>query len=51
MIALGADGCAAFLRGASLGAVATVRMARVAGMPVWLHLQATERSAKSALGT
>ena len=39
MIALGADGCVAFLRGASPGTTATIRMARAAGMPVWLHIQ------------
>ena len=39
MIALGAGGCVAFLRGASPGTAATVRMARAAGMPVWLHIQ------------
>jgi YspA, cpYpsA-related SLOG family len=37
MIALGADGCAAFLRGASPGTTATIRLARAAGIPVWLH--------------
>jgi YspA, cpYpsA-related SLOG family len=37
MIALGADGCAAFIRGASPGGTNTVRLAREAGMPVWLH--------------
>jgi hypothetical protein len=36
MIALDADGYVAFLRGASPGTAATVRMARAAGMPVWL---------------
>ena len=39
MIALGAGGCVAFLRGASPGTAATVRMARAASMPVWLHIQ------------
>jgi len=39
MIALGADGCAAFIRGASPGSTDTVRQARAAGIPVWLHTQ------------
>jgi hypothetical protein len=39
MIALGADGCVAFLRGASPGTTATIRMARAAVIPVWLHIQ------------
>ena len=39
MIALGADGCVAFLRGASPGTTATARMASAAGIPVWLHIQ------------
>ena len=39
MIALGADGCVAFLRGASPGTTATIRLARTKGIPVWLHLQ------------
>lgn len=39
MIALGADGCAAFLRGASPGNAATLQVARAAGIPVWLHTQ------------
>jgi YspA, cpYpsA-related SLOG family len=39
MVGLGADGCVAFLRGTSPGTTATVRMARVAGIPVWLHIQ------------
>jgi hypothetical protein len=37
MIALGADGCAAFIRGGSPGSTGTVRLARAAGIPVWLH--------------
>jgi hypothetical protein len=37
MIALGADGCAAFIRGDSPGSTSAVRMARAAGIPVWLH--------------
>jgi hypothetical protein len=36
MTALGADGCIAFLQGASPGTAATIRLARVAGIPVWL---------------
>lgn len=39
MIGLGAYGCVAFLRGASPGTTTTVRMARKAGIPVWLHIQ------------
>jgi hypothetical protein len=39
MIALGADGCAAFIRGASPGSTDTVRLARAAGIPVWVHTQ------------
>ena len=39
MTALGTDGCVAFLRGASPGTAATVRMARAAGIPVWLLIQ------------
>jgi hypothetical protein len=39
MIALGAGGCVAFLRGASPGTTATTRLARTAGIPLWLHLQ------------
>lgn len=39
MITLGVGGCAAFLRGASPGTTATVRLARAAGIPVWLHTQ------------
>jgi len=34
MIALGADGCAAFIRGGSPGSTSTVRLARAAGIPV-----------------
>jgi hypothetical protein len=37
MIALGADGCAAFIRGSSPGSTSVVRLARAAGIPVWLH--------------
>jgi hypothetical protein len=39
MITLGADGYAAFLRGASPGTTSTVQLAQQAGMPVWLHTQ------------
>jgi hypothetical protein len=39
MVGLGADGCVAFLRGVSPGTAATVRLARAAGIPVWLHMQ------------
>ena len=39
MIALGADGCAAFIRGGSPGSTSAVRLARAAGIPVWLHIQ------------
>jgi hypothetical protein len=39
MIALGAGGCVAFLRGASPGATVTIQLARAAGIPVWLHRQ------------
>jgi YspA, cpYpsA-related SLOG family len=39
MIALGADGCAAFIRGGSRGSTTTVRLARAVGIPVWLHTQ------------
>jgi len=39
MITLGAGGCAAFLRGASPGTAATIRLAKAAGIPVWLHTQ------------
>jgi hypothetical protein len=39
MIALGADGCAAFIRGGSQGSTGTVRLVRAAGIPVWLHTQ------------
>jgi YspA, cpYpsA-related SLOG family len=42
MIGLGADGCAAFLRGASPGTTATIRLARAAGIPVWLHRRAAD---------
>ena len=37
MIALGADECVAFIRDASPGSTATVRLAEAAGIPVWLH--------------
>jgi hypothetical protein len=37
MIALGADGCVAFIRDASPGSTATVRLAEAAGIPIWLH--------------
>ena len=37
MIALGADGCAAFIREGSPGSTSTVRLATAAGIPVWLH--------------
>ena len=37
MIALGADGCVAFIRAASPGSTATVRLAEAAGIPIWLH--------------
>ena len=37
MIALGADGCVAFIRAASPGSSATVRLAEAAGIPIWLH--------------
>ena len=37
MVALGADGCAAFIRGGSPGSTNAVRLARAAGIPVWLH--------------
>jgi hypothetical protein len=40
MIGLGADGCAAFLRGASPGTTAIIRLARAAGIPVWLRARA-----------
>ena len=36
MIATGADGCIAFIRGGSPGSSATVAMAKAAGIPVWL---------------
>ena len=39
MVALGADGCAAFIRGGSPGSTHAVRLARTAGIPVWLHTQ------------
>jgi hypothetical protein len=39
MIALGADGCAALIRGAIPGSTDTVRQARAAGIPVWVHTQ------------
>ena len=39
MIALGADGCLVFLRGASPGTTATMQAALAAGIPVWLHTQ------------
>jgi hypothetical protein len=39
MIALGADGCAAFIRGGSPGSTSTVRLASAAGIPVWLRTQ------------
>jgi hypothetical protein len=39
MIALGADGCASFIRDGSPGSTSTVRLARAAGIPVWLHTQ------------
>jgi hypothetical protein len=39
IIALGADGCAAFIRGGSPGSTDAVRLARAAGIPVWLHTQ------------
>ena len=39
MVTLGADGCAAFLRGDSPGTTATIRLAKAAGIPVWLHKQ------------
>ena len=37
MITLGADGCVAFIRGASPGSTATVRLAAAAGIPIWLR--------------
>jgi SLOG family YspA-like protein len=37
MIALRADGCAAFIRGGSPASTHAVRLARAAGIPVWLH--------------
>jgi hypothetical protein len=39
MIALGADGCAAFIRGASPGSTSAVRLAKAAGIPIWLCTQ------------
>jgi hypothetical protein len=39
MIALGADGCAAFIRGGSAGSTSAVRLARAAGILIWLHTQ------------
>jgi hypothetical protein len=39
MIALGADGCAPFIRGGSPGSTSAVRLARAAGILVWLHTQ------------
>jgi hypothetical protein len=37
MIALGADGCVAFIRDASPGSTTTVRLAQATGIPLWLH--------------
>lgn len=39
MTALGADGCAAFIRGRSPGSTSAVRLATAAGIPIWLHTQ------------
>jgi hypothetical protein len=39
MVKLGADGCVAFMRGASPGTTATIRLARAAGIPVWVQTQ------------
>jgi len=39
MVALGADGCVAFIRGGSPGSTSAVRLAKRAGIPVWLHTQ------------
>jgi hypothetical protein len=39
MIALGADGCVAFIRDDSPGSTGAVRLATTAGIPVWLHTQ------------
>jgi CTP:molybdopterin cytidylyltransferase MocA len=39
MTGRGADGCVAFLHGDSPGTTATIRLARAAGIPVWLHIQ------------
>ena len=44
MIALGADGCAAFIRDRSPGSTSAVRLATAAGIPVWLHTQLTRQS-------
>ena len=38
-ITLGADGCLAFLRDTSPATIATVQLARAAGIPLWLHRQ------------
>jgi hypothetical protein len=37
MIALGADGCVAFIHGRSPGSTNTIQLATAAGIPVWLH--------------
>jgi YspA, cpYpsA-related SLOG family len=39
MITLGADGCAAFIRGVSSGSTHVVRLAQAAGIAVWLRIQ------------
>jgi hypothetical protein len=39
MIAYSPDSYVAFLRSASPGTTATIRMARAAGIPVWLRTQ------------
>jgi hypothetical protein len=39
MIGVGADGCVAFLRVSAPRTTGTVRLARAAGIPVWLHTQ------------
>jgi YspA, cpYpsA-related SLOG family len=39
MVALGADGYAAFICGRSPGSTSAVRLAAAAGIPVWLHTQ------------
>jgi hypothetical protein len=39
IIALGADGCAAFIRGGSPSSTNVVRLAGAAGIPVWLHIR------------